>query len=183
MPGLSIPVVLGTARKNRKSERVAKFICKHLQDKGDVSPQLVDVREHIYDATTPPWGDGGASESPTVWKDIIEQADALILVVPEYNHGYPGELKMLLDSLYNEYTGKPVGVCGVSSGGFGGTRVVEHITPVLLELGMKPVKQSMYVSHVKDVLDEDGHADDAAPLEDQLTNMHDALHEYVHCAQ
>lgn len=64
------------------------------------------------------------------------RADALVLVVPEYNHGYPGLLKHVLDTNLKEYIHKAVGICGVSTGRLGGTRVIENLLPVLRELGL-----------------------------------------------
>jgi NAD(P)H-dependent FMN reductase len=64
------------------------------------------------------------------------RADGLVIVSPEYNHGYPGMLKHVLDTNLKEYIHKAVGICGVSAGGFGGTRVIQGLLPVLRELGL-----------------------------------------------
>lgn len=160
MEKLFIPTVLGTARDGRKSERVAHGIVKHLSARNDVETELVDVREHAYTATTPPWGTGGADEKPTPWKAIAERAAGFIFVVPEYNRGYPGELKLLLDSLHNTYDKKPAIVCGVSAGIFGGRALVEHMRPILLELKLVPIRGGIYVGKAKEAFDEDGNAND-----------------------
>ena len=47
-----------------------------------------------------------------------------------------GLLKHALDTNLKEYIHKAVGICGVSAGGFGGTRVIENLLPVLRELGL-----------------------------------------------
>ena len=86
----------------------------------------------------------------------MTRADGLIIVVPEYNHGYPGELKLLLDSLFEEYEKKPVLLCGVSAGGWGGTRVVDHIKQVLIELKMVPTRSALYYPGVKKLFNEEG---------------------------
>ena len=51
----------------------------------------------------------------------MNRSDALVIVAPEYNHGYPGMLKHVLDTNLHEYVHKAVGVVGVSAG-FGGAR-------------------------------------------------------------
>lgn len=61
----------------------------------------------------------------------MTRADGLVIVSPEYNHGYPGEMKLMLDQLYKEYNRKPVGICGVSSGALGGARMVEQLRLIL----------------------------------------------------
>ena len=121
-----------------------------------IETELIDVKDFKYTETIPPWGKGGADETPTKWKEIMTRADGLIIVVPEYNHGYPGELKLVLDSLFDEYEKKPVLLCGVSSGGWGGTRVVDHLKQVLVELKMVPTRSALYYPGVKKLFDEQG---------------------------
>ena len=100
-----------------------------------------------------------------------------MLVIPEYNHGYPGELKLLLDSLGPHYKGLPVGLVGVSSGTLGGARVIEHIKPVLIELYMTLIKESIMIPNVKDAFDESGNIKNESTTEyvnkivDELTAL------------
>ena len=70
------------------------------------------------------------------WRDAIIRADGLVIVTPEYNHGYPGSLKSVLDLLLKEYIHKAVAFVGVSAGPWGGTRVVESMVPMVRELGL-----------------------------------------------
>jgi NAD(P)H-dependent FMN reductase len=128
---LFIPVILGTVRKGRASENVAKFVYEETKKREGVTTELIDVGDLklVVD-------DAGESIKHEKFSATIERADGLILVVPEYNHGYPGMLKHVLDSNLKEYIHKAVGICGVSAGGFGGTRVIENLLPVLRELGL-----------------------------------------------
>lgn len=152
-----IAVVLGTARIDRQSEKVAKLITDIINETNGVSGELVDVKEHVQEAVTmPPWGAGGADKNPTAWKEVVQRSQALILVVPEYNHGYPGELKLLLDSLWEDYKGMPVSIVGVSTGTLGGARVIDHIKPVLIELHLYPIREGLNVSKVKELFNEEG---------------------------
>lgn len=156
MSHVHIPVVIGTARAGRQSELVAHAIAGVINTREDASAEVVDVRDHVTEAVTvPPWGVGGADEVPTAWREIIERSQALILVVPEYNHSYPGELKLLLDSLWDSYRDMPVGLAGVSAGTLGGARVVDHLKPVLLELKLRPIREAVYFSEVKTAFNED----------------------------
>jgi NAD(P)H-dependent FMN reductase len=86
----------------------------------------------------------------------MQRADALIIVTPEYNHGYPGLLKHALDTNLEEYIHKAAGICGVSAGSFGGTRVIEQLLPVLRELGMVTIFTDVNFSSVGKVFAEDG---------------------------
>lgn len=148
MEKLFIPVILGTSRKDNMSEKAAAYIVEVLKFRNDIEVQLIRPEEYTHGYTIPSWEE---TELTTPWKDIVKKAKAFIIVTPEYNHGYPGELKLLLDQELAGYLGKPVGLCGVSAGGFGGTRVVEQLTQVVRELGMIVLSYSLYFPKVKEI--------------------------------
>ncbi len=79
-----------------------------------------------------------------------------MIVSPEYNHGYPGVLKHVLDSCLKEYIHKAVGLVGVSAGPFGGTRVIRNLLPVMRELGLITIFWDVNFSSVQDVFDAEG---------------------------
>jgi NAD(P)H-dependent FMN reductase len=142
-----IQIVLGTAREGRQSEKVANAVFAILKSRDDCEVRLADVKDHLHGHTIPPWEENQVTQP---WRDIVKETDAFLIVTPEYNHGYPGELKMLLDQELEAYAGKPVVVCAVSAGSFGGTRVVENLIPVFRELGLLISSYSIHVSAVKD---------------------------------
>ncbi|MBU0981595.1 NAD(P)H-dependent oxidoreductase [Patescibacteria group bacterium] len=142
-----ITLVLGTAREGRQSEKVAKAALAFLSERDDFEVEFVDVRDHMHGRTIPPWENNPLTNT---WREIVRSSHGFIIVTPEYNHGYPGELKMLLDQAYKEYEGKKVALCTVSSGGFGGVRVAENLLPVLHELGLEVLKESIIVPKVED---------------------------------
>lgn len=183
MEKVFIPVLLGTGRIDRLSEHAAKFVVSEVGKNEKIETKLIDVKEYGYTVTVPPWGTGGADETPTPWKEIMARADGLIIVTPEYNHGYPGELKMLLDSLYDEYEKKPVLLCGVSGGGLGGARMVEHIKPVLIELKMVPMRSALYFSNVKKLFNTEGTMQEKSQEEVYEKQVSDALTELLWYAE
>ena len=145
MDKLIIPVLLGTARKDNNSQHVARFVHEQAQAFGFESElvkvgglQRTDRKENV----------------PENWSELMSKADGLIIVSPEYNHGYPGELKMFLDSLFPEYKQKAVGICGVSAGILGGARMIEQIKPVLIELGLVPTQMSLIFPNISELLGE-----------------------------
>ncbi len=86
----------------------------------------------------------------------MSKADALVIVSPEYNHGYSGLLKHVLDSCLQEYIHKAVGIVGVSAGPFGGTRVIQNLLPVIREIGLVTIFWDVNFSTAQKVLAEDG---------------------------
>lgn len=81
---LFIPVILGTTRKGRYSEYVASFVLEQMRLRRDVETELIDIRE----LRLAPDDAGEALKQPG-FSATMMRADALVLVVPEYNHGYP----------------------------------------------------------------------------------------------
>ncbi|MBV9168662.1 MAG: NAD(P)H-dependent oxidoreductase [Chloroflexi bacterium] len=154
---LSIPVILGTPRQGRLSEHVARVMVEQLCKRGHVVTTLVDVRKLDLSSM-----DAGEAIKDAGFSESMLRADGLVIVAPEYNHGYPGILKHVLDSNLKEYIHKPVGLCGVSAGGFGGTRVVESLLPVMRELGMVSIFWDVNVSSAGKAFDESGNLLDQA---------------------
>ena len=148
---LYIPVILGTVRKGRASENVARFVLGEVSKREGVETELIDIRDLKSAAD-----DEGESVKDAEFSGQVNRADALVIVVPEYNHGYPGLLKHALDTNLKEYIHKAVGVCGVSAGGFGGTRVVQSLLPVLRELGLVTIFWDMNFSAAHKLFDESG---------------------------
>ncbi|MFH0884941.1 MAG: NAD(P)H-dependent oxidoreductase [Candidatus Micrarchaeota archaeon] len=150
-----VPVILGTGREGRQSEKVARFVLSVAKGHGFDS-EILDVRDFPMVATDNSCKSDGAKKLSAK----VKRADALIVVVPEYNHGYPGELKLMLDSIYEEYKGKPLGICGVSAGPLGGARAVEQLRLVAVELRMPLLREALYFASVQDLFDEKGEIKD-----------------------
>lgn len=154
---MHITIVLGTARTDNHSKRVARAVFEAFNTHDTVNAQFVDVRDHVeHVATMPVWGTDGLDESLSQWKEISEHTDGFVFVLPEYNRGYPGEWKLLVDSIMKPYKGKPVAVVGVSTGIFGGARMMDHVKPVLVELGFVVGKTALHFTRVKEQFDERG---------------------------
>lgn len=141
-----IAVVLGTARTNRQSERVFRFVVEELTKRKEVLVTTVDVRDFLLQVSAKPEEQGTMGKK---WQGIANESDAFVIVTPEYNHSFPGELKLLIDAAEAEYLHKPVAVCGVSSGTFGGARAVEHLMSVFRYLGLIPISESVYFPNMK----------------------------------
>ncbi len=80
-------------------------------------------------------------------EEKIAEADAFIIVTPEYNHGYTAALKELIDSCYEPWHAKPVGF--ISYGGVsGGLRAVEQLRQVFAELHTVTIRDTVSFSNV-----------------------------------
>jgi NAD(P)H-dependent FMN reductase len=112
-------------------------------------------------ATIPAWGEGGADHAPSAWREVVAATDSFVFVLPEYNHSFPGEWKLLIDSLSKDYRGKRAYLVGVSNGTFGGARMMMQVVPILVYLGFSIAPERLYVSKVHETYAEGGTPVDA----------------------
>jgi len=148
---LFIPIILGTPRRGRQSENVARFVFEQTRKRSDVETELIDV------CTLPmKLDDAGEQMKDPKFSATIDRCDGLIIVTPEYNHGYPGLLKHALDMNLEEYIHKAVGICGVSAGSFGGVRAIEALLPVMRELGLVTIFWDVNFGNVAKLFDDQG---------------------------
>ena len=85
-------------------------------------------------------------QSVQEFKDKIAQAEALLIVTPEYNYSIPGVLKNALDWASrppgdNSLNGKPVAIMGASMGYFGTARAQYHLRQVCVCVNMVPLNK------------------------------------------
>lgn len=143
---MKVKIILGTAREGRKSEKVAKYLMKKAGALG-WEAELIDVRDYLL-AYTHRWK---VTPEMEAYRNKILEADALVIVAPEYNGSYPGELKILLDTIYDEYEGLPLGIATVSSV-TGGVRLLMELRTAAVNYRMLPVGQVLFYN-VDDLFD------------------------------
>ncbi len=139
-----ILVVQGTSRPGRQSIKVSSLLLSLGKELAGVKIRLADPAE----IELPLDGQRKEGQDQT-YHQLLSWAQGLIIVVPEYNHSFPGSLKRLLDSEYKAYQDKPVGLVGVSAGRWGGTRAIESLIPVLRTLGLRIIKKDVFFPHVE----------------------------------
>jgi NAD(P)H-dependent FMN reductase len=92
------------------------------------------------------------------WNDTISDADAVLIITPEYNHSIPAVLKNAIDSLFFSFAlrNKPAGLIGYSGGPVGGARSVEHLAHVLVEAEAVPLRNSVLIPAVQSAFADTG---------------------------
>ena len=146
----NIVIFNGSARKGQFTEHVTKLMADVISKNPELTATAVDPRKLNITIT-----DEAAGANFPELTEIMQKADAYIIVAPEYNHGYPGSLKYILDLNLKQYIHKPVAFVGVSAGPFGGARVIENLVPVVRELGMVATFNDVNISQVQNEFNED----------------------------
>jgi len=151
MSKLNIPIIIGTKREQRKSIFAARLIFEISKEYEEIESVLVDPNDFNFP------GDGNDPEGKDPrYTKITEKADGFFIVTPEYNHGYPGSLKRMLDSELSNYIHKPVAFAGVSNGQWGGVRAIEALVNSVREMGMVATFADVQFPKVQDIFDEKG---------------------------
>jgi NAD(P)H-dependent FMN reductase len=161
-----MPVILGSTRRGRRTPRAAYFIADRMERTRRIRPEILDLVEYKFPMLEerlrvrddPP---------PQVLEfgNRLSQADALVIVTPEYNNSYPGVLKNCLDYFKPEYRRKPVGIVTVSVADFGGVNCLAQLRLVTLAMSAFPIPASLPISKIEERLREDG-----APIDDSLNS-------------
>ena len=150
MSTLKIKVIVGSTRANRFSEKPAQWIYGLARARTDLEVELLDLRDYalpFFEEALPPGIAKDNYSNPAIirWRDKVREADGFIVCSPEYNHGYPAVLKNALDTVYHAWNRKAVAF--VSWGGAGGTRGVEQLRLVAIELGMAPARAAVHIAN------------------------------------
>jgi NADPH-dependent FMN reductase len=111
---IRVALIYGSTRKGRFCDTVARWAASQIVADSRFLLEIVDPGvDDGTDSLTKPGSE--AIGSPQA---VIERADAVVVVTPEYNHGYPAPLKALIDSTGLQWHAKPVAF--VSYGGVSG---------------------------------------------------------------
>lgn len=154
---IKIAVLNGSVRMGRKSPAVAEYLVKQLEKEENFDITYLDLRE--YNLPIMHERRGIHPNLPPMAEKLgtqLEEADAILVVTPEYNGGYPGVLKNALDYYYDEISKKPVGVVSVSSGQQGGIQAWQALTGLFLKVGSFVAPARLHVAQVAEVFNDEG---------------------------
>jgi NAD(P)H-dependent FMN reductase len=155
---MRLETIIASTRQNRKGKAVADWFVEKASDYQAFEVGVTDLAE----LNLPPFDEPGHPrlqnyiyEHTKNWSSVIEKADAICFVMPEYNSGFPATFKNAIDYLHKEWAYKPVGF--ISYGGVsGGLRAVHMAKSVLIQLRAFPVVEGVVVPFVDKMTNSDG---------------------------
>ena len=151
MSSIRIALIYGSTRESRFCDKVGEWAASQIASRSEFSLDVIDPAA----LALPNRHGGEETEEIAALKQRIGEADAFVVVTPEYNHSYPAALKFLIDSVYEQWQAKPVAF--VSYGGVsGGLRAVEHLRSVFAELHAVTMRDSVSFANVWSKFDADG---------------------------
>lgn len=152
-----IAIISASVRTGRVSHRVALYLQNYIAEQTLFTNEILDLNEYrfpIFEERL----QYQVNPAPQVveFANKIAKADAVIIVTPEYNGGYPSSLKNVIDLLYKEWYHKPLAIATCSDGPFGGTQVITSLAFSFWKIGAWLVPGKFQASKIKESYDENG---------------------------
>ena len=170
MSTIKLAVIVGSTREGRLADVVASWFTKRVEQHAGFEIDLVDLADPLLGDRHP------RKSTPELdrFNERIADADAFVVLTPEYNHGYPASLKFAIDSCYYGWQAKPVGF--VSYGGIsGGLRAVEQLRQVFAELHAVSVRDTVSFHNVFGAFDGKGEPHSADDVNAAAKTMLDQI--------
>jgi NAD(P)H-dependent FMN reductase len=159
---LNLKILVGSTRPGRSADLVLPWVLARASAHGAFDVEVIDLRDWPLPPFQEHAGSIGDINDPTYsdpivrrWNQKMREADALLVVTPEYLHSIPGTLKNALDSVFVSFAlrHKPLAVVGYSSGIAAGVRAVEHLMDVATESEMVPLRDTVLIARVATAFD------------------------------
>jgi NAD(P)H-dependent FMN reductase len=143
-----IAVIIGSTREGRFGDKAGAWIAQELTSFSDAQTDIIDLRDYdmpFFDSPVSPAykTDPFTHESVERFTQKIAEADAYVVVTPEYNRSTSAVLKNAFDWVYKEWGDKPIAF--VSYGTVGGARAVEQLRLMAIELQMAPIREAIHL--------------------------------------
>lgn len=163
---MKVQVIIGSVRPGRVSERVAKWVVAETEKMDGIEMvELVDMKDYplpLFDEAASPQYNPDRQPEGIVkqWLDKLAEADAYIIVSPEYNRSMPGVMKNALDYVDFQLKQKPVAL--VTHGATGGAQAMANYRAALPQLLAVTVPEPTFITGAAQILNEEGTLDEAA---------------------
>ena len=158
-------VIVGSTRPGRAADLVLPWVISRARAHDGFDTEVADLRDWPLPIFAEHMGTIGDISDPTysgpivqAWNKKVKQADAFIVVTPEYNHSIPGGLKNAIDTVWLSFgfRNKPVAAIGYSGSIGGGIRAIEHLAHVFIEAEAVPLRNTVVIPFVRTAFGADG---------------------------
>jgi len=160
-----LQIIIGSTRPTRAADKVAPWVIVRARAHGGFEVEVLDLRDWPLPIFAEHLGTIGDFNDPTYsdpivkrWNQKVKEADAYVIITPEYNHSVPGVLKNAIDNVFVSFAlrNKPLVAVGYSGGIAGGVRAIEHLAQIAIEAELVPLRSSVVIPHVAEAFDAHG---------------------------
>lgn len=153
---MKIVIIAGSHRKDSESSRVAQYIEKELTKNQSVQASVLDLRQNPL----PLWEEGiwsGDKELSALWAPFsreLEQADAFVVISPEWSGMVPAGLKNFFLYCSRELAHKPALIVSISASRGGTYPVAELRMSSYKNTRLLYIPEQVIITQVGDMLHE-----------------------------
>jgi NAD(P)H-dependent FMN reductase len=157
---MKVQIIIGSTRPGRVTDRLAKWVANEAKGMPDTQVELVDLQDYVLpfldEAISPQYNpDRKPNAVAKKLLDKLADADAFVLVTPEYNRTFSCVLKNALDYIDYQFAKKPVALVG--HGSTGGAQAIGQLRGVIPGLLAVSVPGATYfIGRVGEMIDESG---------------------------
>ncbi len=158
-------VIVGSTRPERAADLVVPWVARNAMAHESFDVEVADLRDLALPIFAEHLGTVGDVNDPTysdpailAWNRKVKEADAYIVITPEYNHSVPPGLKNAIDTVWLSFgfRNKPVATVGYSSSISGAIRAIEHLVQVFVETEAIPLRNAVVIPFVRAAFGDDG---------------------------
>ena len=135
----TLKIILGSTRPGSIAPAIGEWVARQARQLGDFDEvemlDLAEINLPFLDEPHHPKLGRYTKPHTLAWANDIDSADALVIITPEYNGGYPAPLKNALDFLHAEWQNKALGMVSYGGGLGGGSRAAGMLLPVTSHSG------------------------------------------------
>jgi NAD(P)H-dependent FMN reductase len=157
---MKVQVIVGSTRPGRVSHKVGEWVAKEAKNIAGAEVEIVDLADYplplLDEPISPQYNpERKPNAEAQKWLDKLAQADAYVLVTPEYNRSTSGALKNALDYIDFQIAKKPVAI--VAHGSTGGAAAVSHLRGIIPAFKGVSTPTPVYVTgRAGELIDESG---------------------------
>lgn len=157
-----LQIIVGSTRPGRAADQVTPWAIDRAQKHDGFDVEVLDLRDWSLPIFQEHLGSVGDLSDPTYsvpvvreWNRKVKEADAYLIITPEYNHSVPAVLKNAIDSVFLSFAfrNKPLVAIGYSGGIGGGLRAIEHLAQIAIEAEMVPLRTAVIIPQVAEAFD------------------------------
>ncbi|MBX2887887.1 MAG: NAD(P)H-dependent oxidoreductase [Ferruginibacter sp.] len=158
MEKYNLKVIVTSTRNGRQGIAVANWFAEKVKEHNAFNTEILDLKEialPMLDEPHHPRLKNYQYEHTKAWSKKIEEADAFVFVIPEYNYGLPPSLVNAIDYLFSEWNYKPAAL--VSYGGIsGGLRSAQMSKLILTTVKVFPLTEAISIPFFAKQINEEG---------------------------
>jgi NAD(P)H-dependent FMN reductase len=162
---MNVQIIVGSTRPGRTTPGIAEWTAKEYKNLFGETAEIVDLADYdlpFLDEPISPQFNPQRTPNPAAqkWLDKLAEADAYVIITPEYNRAPSGVLKNALDYLDFQFKQKPVALVG--HGSTGGAQAIAQLRAVISGLkGAVLPTVTYFAERAGEVIDESGNLVDS----------------------